>query len=61
MHSDLFDGLCVAFPDLQQLHRLLQLEWVKYWEGRAEVKDKLRACDDDVVKRCVIEDFAFVL
>ena len=50
----MFDALCVAFPDLQQLHRLLQLEWVKDWEGWAEVKDKLRACDDDAVKRCAI-------
>ena len=48
---------CVLFfSDLQQLHRLLQLEWVKDWEGWAEVKDKLRACDDDAVKRCAIED-----
>ena len=60
VHSYLFDALCFAFPDLQQLHRSLQLEWVKDWEGWAEVKDKLRACDDDAVKRCVIEDVVVV-
>ena len=60
VHRDLFDALCVAFPDLQQLHRLLQLGWVKDWKGWAEVKDMLRACDDSAVKRCVIEDFVLV-
>ena len=47
-------------PDLQQLHPLLQLGWVKDWEGWAEVKDRLHACDDGAVKRCVTEDFVFV-
>ena len=51
---------CVCFPDLQQLHSLSQLEWVNDWEGWAEVKDKLRACDDDAVMRCAIEYFVLV-
>ena len=38
MHSDVFDALCVDVHDLQQLHRLLQLEWVNDWEGWAELK-----------------------
>ena len=61
VHSDLFYALCVVLHDLQQLHRLLQLVWVKDWEGWAEVKDRLRACDDGSVKRCAIEDVVFVL
>ena len=60
VHSDLFDALCVFFSDLQELHRLFQLGWVKDWEGWAVVKDRLRACDDGAVKRCAIEDVVFV-
>jgi hypothetical protein len=60
VHEELFDALCVAFPALQQLHRLLQLGWVKDWNGWADVKDKLRACDDVAVKACVIEDFVLL-
>ena len=60
VHSDLFDALCVVVPDLQQLHRLFQLGWVNDWEGWAEVKDRLRACDDGAVKRCAIEEIVLV-
>ena len=54
--EEMFDALAAAFEDLQQLHRVLQLAWVKDWSGWDEIREKLGVCNHSSEKRSICED-----
>ena len=60
VHAAVFDELSKVFPEVFQLQRLLQLEWVKAWHGWAEIKSILSGCQNEDVKSVYIEDYVHI-
>ena len=54
--ADVFAILIRVFDDWQQLSRVLQLDWVRSWEGWTDIRQKLDACSDINLKQFLCED-----
>ena len=53
--ADVFAILIRVFDDWQQLSRVLQLDWVRSWEGWTDIR-QLDACSDINLKQFLCED-----